>query len=522
MRLDANFLSVSCVVLVSASVAHGQSADLACFTQSPDHHARIAACTEMLSPENLPPATRALILSKRAETFAANNNPERALTDYDDSLSLAPDDFAARIGRAQVLENLSRAKEAEADYSIVIDRAPRTEDVLLGGAYTRRGALRLGIGDTAAGIADLGEARRFDPRNPVPFKTRGAYFLRNGEIEQAALELEQAVDLNAGDSEAQILLGSAQLKLGQSEEAVRAFSSALIVEPGNTEALRGRATAYGQLQNYGGAIADYTTALAITAGDPAALEGRGAALLRIGAFVRAADDFEKLLEINPDDDSARFFRANARFQNGDPAGAAADFSVILDRRPLDGDARVGRGIARQFTGDYPGAETDFTAVLESVPDAAQPLANRGYTRLMKGDFAGAAEDLTAAMALPNAPAHIALWRYIAEARAEKPNAEILTYASQILDSAQWPSAIVRYFLGNASGDEIITAAIENPTGATGRLCEAYFFLGQAALILGDKTEARRLFNAALDTAAVRYTEYAGAKAELARLEESGG
>ena len=501
--------------------AAAQDMMLACFNSTLDTAAKILACDDAISQGNLPNDTLALAYASRGDARSQSGNAIGALSDYDTALRMMPDDYAARIGRAQVLENLNRPKDAEADYSIVIERAPRTQEVLLGDAYTRRGALRLEIGDTAAGIADLGEARRFDPRNPKPFKTRGAYFLRNGEAEQAALELEQAVDLNAGDSEAQILLGSAQLQLGQSEAAVRAFTSALIVETDNVVALRGRATAYGQLQNYGAAITDYTAALNISGEDTASLEGRGAALLRVGAFAGATSDFDKLLEMNPNDDSARFFRANARFQSGDPTGAAADFSVILNRRPSDGDARVGRGIALQFTGDYKGAEADFTTVLESVPDAAQALANRGFTRIMKGDFAAAAEDLTAAMDLPNAPPYLALWRYIAEARAEKPTTEILTFALERIDPGRWPAAIIRYFLGDASGDEIIAAAIDNPTGATGRLCEAYFFLGQAALILGDKTEAQRLFNAALNTAAVRYTEYAGAKAELARLKAFG-
>ena len=265
------------------------------------------------------------------------------------------------------------------------------------------------------------------------------------------------------------------------------------------------------------AVTDYTAALNVGGGDVAALEGRGVALLRIGAFAGAAADFDKLLELRPDDDSVMFFRANARFQNSNPVGAVADFDAVLVRRPSDGDALVGRGIARQFAGDYDGAEADFTTVLESEPNAAQPLANRGFARVMKGTFTAAVEDLTAAIALSNVPAHLVLWRFVAEARIGSANTDTLAAAAQDLGPGQWPFPIMRYFLGEASGDEIITAAIENPSSANGRLCEAYFFLGQAALILDDRTEAERLFKAALATAAVRYTEYAGAKAELDRL-----
>jgi lipoprotein NlpI len=351
----------------------------------------------------------------------------------------------------------------------------------------------------------------------MPFKIRGAHFLKENEIDQAAAELEQAANLNAGDIEVQLMLGSTQLQRGQSEAAVRAFSSALVVDPNNAEALRGRATAYGQKQNDATAITDYTAALNINGEDVVALEGRGAALLRIGAFAAAANDLHTLLALTPENNTAVFFRANARFQNGDSDGAVADFSAILSRQPDNADALLGRGIAREFAGDYVGADADFTTLLEAAPDAAQPLANRGYVRVMAGAFSAASEDLMKAVSLPNAPKHLALWKFVAEARAGTSRPDTLTSAMRGMDSTQWPAPLMRYFLGEADGDAVISAAIEIPELTSGRLCETYFFLGQAALILSDTTEAQRLFKAAIDTGAVRFTEYAGAMAELSRM-----
>lgn len=520
MKLVYSYALVAIIGLSSRS-AMTQAAALDCFRRNLDSAVRISACSQTITQGGLPDETRALMLGSRGAAHADAGDASAALTDYDAALALVPEDVSARLSRARLREKLGQLKGAETDYSFVIDHAPRTQEVPLGEAFALRGALRLRLGNTSAGIADLGVARRFDPRNPMPFKVRGRHFFENGEFENAAAELEQAANLNAGDIEVQIMLGSVQLRRGQSEAAVRAFSTALIVEPDNAEAVRGRATAYGQRQNYAAAITDYTAALNINGEDTAALEGRGVALLRLGVFASAAEDFDKLLAITPENDSAIFFRANARFQSGNPRGAVADFSAVLARRPGDGDALLGRGVAYQFAGDYDSAEADFTAVLKTVPDAAQPLANRGYVRVMSGAFAAAAEDLRAAMSLPNAPKLLALWRFIAEKRAGNPNSESLKFAMRGLDPKQWPAPLMRYFLGEASGSEIISAAIETPGNANGRLCETYFFLGQAALVLGDKIEAERLFNAAVDTGAVRFTEYAGAKAELSRLADTG-
>jgi len=518
-----NFYFVVAAFVFTATPAldgRGQESRLACFDQSVDQEARIEKCTAFLSSNDLPLDTRALALSVRADSYVATAQFADALRDYDEALSLVPTDIHTRIGRGKAHEQLNQFDVAISDYSQVIKTAPVNEVNVLGEAYARRGALRIEAGDIDQGISDLGEARRLDPRNPLPFKTRGAYFLEQDNLEQAAAELGQAVEGNAGDLESQLMLGSVQLKRGQSEDAARAFTTALIVDPGNADALQGRATAYGQMENYAAAISDYTAVLNIKGRNAAAFEGRGVALLRIGSYAAAESDFTDLLTLKPNDAGALFFRATARFQKGDPEGAETDFSEVLAIRPADMDALVGRGISRQFSGNYDGAEDDLTAVLEKLPDAAHPLANRGYTRLMKGDIAGSIEDLSAAMELPNASAHVALWHFVATARAGNKDEAILHRAKLSLKDDQWPLPIVRYFLGELSGDEIINAALENASLATGRLCEAYFFLGQAALILKDKTEAERLFRATLETNAVRFTEHAGAKAELERLSDS--
>jgi len=510
------YISIAILSLASRSPL-AQDSVLECFSRDLNSASKISACSHALAQDDLSDETRALALVSRGAARAQSNDKNAALIDYDASLKLIPDDFSTRLARGRLLEERGQRQAAEVDFSRVIDRAPPTQEVLLGEAYARRGALRLEIGDTSSGISDLGEARRFDPRNPMPFKARGAYFLKENDIEQAAAELEQAANLNAGDVEVQLMLGSVQLRRGQSDSAVRAFSSTLIVKPNNAEGLRGRAAAYGQKQNYAAAITDYTAALNINGKDIAALEGRGAALLRIGAFAAATHDFDKLLTLMPENNRAVFFRANARFQSGDPVGAAADFSAILSRQPANADALLGRGIARQFLGNYVGAETDFTALLKEVPDAAQPLANRGYARVMAGAFSAASEDLMKAMSRPNAPKHLALWKFVADARAGNSKPDTLTLAMRGMDPAQWPAPLMRYFLGEAAGNEVISAAIEVPKVSSGRLCETYFFLGQAALMLSDTTEAQRLFKAAIDTGAVRFTEYAGARAELSRL-----
>jgi lipoprotein NlpI len=135
---------------------------------------------------------------------------------------------------------------------------------------------------------------------------------------------------------------------------------------------------------------------------------------------------------------------------------------------------------------------------------------------MAGRFAEAAADLQTAMELGRAPPDLALWRYVAMRRAGHDASALLDATSKRLANGAWPLPVVRYFQGAISGDALLAAAgaARDPKG---RLCEAYFYLGEAALLVNQPDEARKLFQAALDTGKTRFSEYAGATAELTHL-----
>lgn len=512
-------MSVAALSVLACRAALAQDATLACFAARADTVERIANCTAALRRGDLAADTRALALVARAQAYVSAGDARKAVADFDAALDLAPQDAVARLGRGKLREQAGSLALAEADYSAAIAADPQGRNAAVTGeAYTRRGAVRMKRGRMDDAIVDLGEARRFNPKDPGPFKARGSYFLERGDAARAITELEQATALDPGDAEAHTLLGYARLRAGKAGEAVTAFTAALAAGSANNgPALRGRGTAYGRLQNYAAAIADFTAALRLDPKDIAALESRGVAELQSGAYAAAAADFTLLLSARPGDLSATFLRGNARLQGGDAAGAARDFTAVLRRRPGDHDALMSRAVARQFTGEFAGAEDDLTAILERVADAAQPLANRGYVRMMKGEYAAAARDLALAMELPNAPPELAVWRFVAEAHGGHKPMDVLRAAAEPLVAEHWPAPLLRYFLGAISGDQLLTAAAQDPEDSAGRACEAYYFLGHAALLSQDGRQAAKLFQAALATGMSRHTEYIAAKAELERL-----
>jgi serine/threonine-protein kinase len=446
-------------------------ATLGCFQADQKTADVIAACSAALDT-GLPERTRALALSLRADAWRMQGDRAKARQDYDAALALMPDDPELRLARGRLNAGDNRDKDADADFSVVI-ATPSTRPEIVGEAYARRGALRLKRGATEDGIADLGEARRLSPTDPMPFKIRGTYFLAHNDPAAAVGEL----------------------------------SEALARKPDDLEARRARATAYARERKFTDAIADFDAVLA-RAPDAATLRERGVALLQSGAFARAEQDFTASLAAKPSVET-RFLRGNARLQAAAYAGAIADFTAVLQSRATDDEALYGRAMAYQFSGDYAHGEADLSAILGRTPNAARALSQRGSIRFMQAKYQAAGEDFARALSLPQAPADLQVWKFLADARAgAKPVAPAPA-------DVNWPAPVLRYFRGELSGDQVLAAG--QATRDPGRVCESYFYLGEAALLQGDAAEAAKLFKAAVATGMQRYTEYAAAAAELGRM-----
>ena len=85
--------------------------------------------------------------------------------------------------------------------------------------------------------------------------------------------------------------------------------------------------------------------------------------------------------------------------------------------------------------------------------------------------------------------------------------------------SQWPSPIVRLFLGTTALEAVVKAADDaNPVKVKGQLCEAHFYGGELALAKGATDEAVRLLRLAADGCPRIYFEWAPANAELRKLD----
>jgi len=89
-----------------------------------------------------------------------------------------------------------------------------------------------------------------------------------------------------------------------------------------------------------------------------------------------------------------------------------------------------------------------------------------------------------------------------------------------LNLTGWPAPIYKFFLGKIAAESLLQEAkhIDYRKNQE-QYCEAYFYLGQQALIQDDRNEAIRWFKATLDTKVAEFVEYRAALVELWRLNQ---
>ena len=177
-----------------------------------------------------------------------------------------------------------------------------------------------------------------------------------------------------------------------------------------------------------------------------------------------------------------------------------------------------RGLAYVGEKDYARALQDYDQAISIDPKDSDAYTNRGFDHFFLGQFAAAQSDLAIAVADSPTNRYRVLWLYLAASRAgQNAQADLETNAAK-LNLTNWPGPVVQLYLGKITSAEFLTAAtISDAKKNREQHCEAYFYLGEQALIAGRRIEARRLFQQSIDTGVTNFDEYDGAQTELKRL-----
>lgn len=284
------------------------------------------------------------------------------------------------------------------------------------------------------------------------------------------------------------------------------------------QALYQRGLGYAAQGNYREAVRDFSQALKFAPGSTDALYNRGGAYSKLAQWDAALADFNALLKIVPDDPNTLYARAWVQAQRGKDASAIKDLDKVLAAAPDDQEALLDRGGLNIRAGRYEDAIRDFGRLLKLDPKAAAAAYNRGRAYYLKQDFRNAAEDFARAQKLRADNPYAALRLHLARSHLGKDDASALKKGIEALDPAIWPRPLLELFAGTGTDPALIAGIEQLPARQrTDVLCEAQYYLGERALLKGDKKGARDYFAAAA-TSASTTPEHIDAKAALGRLE----
>jgi tetratricopeptide (TPR) repeat protein len=136
-----------------------------------------------------------------AEIYRVANQPDSALTQYDEVLKLEEAQSTALLGRAEVLAEKGDNAEAVKSFRKVI------------------------------GSAGGQEFASVDPQLEAAYYGLGSVLLEEGEAKKAVKALQRTVKIEAGDADAWNLLGTAALAAGSPGQAVKALRQAVLFVP---------------------------------------------------------------------------------------------------------------------------------------------------------------------------------------------------------------------------------------------------------------------------------------------------
>jgi tetratricopeptide (TPR) repeat protein len=413
------------------------------------YHLRRAACLDRDDPEGarlargdaerIEPSTP-LDHFLTGQEWYHRGDWSRARRHFEAALRLRPDHFWAHCLAAVCCLQMNQPGEAESKLSACLEREPEFAWLYVLRGYTssliaarhHQEAARLAppqanarrtdemLGYQAA-EADFLKASQLLERRPedglryVLLVDRGLMWFQRKELDKAAADLREAVQLNERDFQALTALAKVEQDRGHPGQAIDLFTRAIEAKPDFAPLYRGRADVYLGLQDLtqdqrARALDDLKQAIAHAAPDPVVARdhtNRARLLHDEGRDQEALEACERAKEVAPDYAPACLLRLKILLDLKRDDELRDSCDALLAHGQASPELYELRGLARARLGDYAGAIEDVTEVLGQHPDRTPLLTRRGWLYLTKGAYTLARSDFDRAIELDpgNGDAH---------------------------------------------------------------------------------------------------------------------
>ena len=128
---------------------------------------------------------------------------------------------------------------------------------------------------------------------------------------------------------------------------------------------------------------------------------------------------------------------------------------------------------------------DYNQAIGLDPYDANKFKSRGIAGFCMGQFGAARQDLETAMQLNPKDPYTVIWLYLTRVKlGQDAKGELAKNAAQ-LNLQVWPKEVIGLYLGKTTKETVLSSA-KNPDPKKEQeiRCEAFFYLGEEALIQG--------------------------------------
>jgi tetratricopeptide (TPR) repeat protein len=196
----------------------------------------------------------------------------------------------------------------------------------LGSALLKQGRL-----DEAK--VQLQNALEINPGDPTAHNNLGLVLLRQGRFDQAIQELRITLALKPDDILSRINLGAVLLNQGNHADAIREFQEASKRDPMNVGAHNNLAVALLAVGRAQEAVDEYHQALRLNPADAGAHKNLGLALSQMGNFDEAIAQFQEALRLKPDFTQAYLSLGDVLAKKGSFEEAVKQYAKALQLEP---------------------------------------------------------------------------------------------------------------------------------------------------------------------------------------------
>jgi tetratricopeptide (TPR) repeat protein len=231
-----------------------------------DYNSRVSACSAQITSGKLKGDQLARGYHMRGWAYYMLKQPQAAMQDYNQAISISPTDADILLDRGVLLAEQNDYESALRDYNQAISLKP---DYAL--AYADQGYLYRRMNRPGDALTALSTAIKLNPNLALAYLGRASVYGEKSDWRAMYEDANKLIELSPNDRMGYDFRGKYYFEVGQYEPAISDFTKSISLNSNSIFAYRTRGRAHFLLNQFDKATEDFDAALGIDAKDPTLL-----------------------------------------------------------------------------------------------------------------------------------------------------------------------------------------------------------------------------------------------------------